>query len=84
MPDWDGIERRSMNGDSELLARIDERTKNIDAKLDAHAEAMKEHVIEDGKQWKRIDEINLRIAKWTGVGTGAGSIIGFIISRFIK
>ena len=72
-----------MSGDSELLARIDERTKNIDAKLDTHIGTMAGHILDDKKEWERIDVVNLKIAKWTGIGTGCGSIIGFIVSKLL-
>ena len=81
---YSGPERRKMNDNNELLARIDERTKNIDEKLDTQTTIIKEHIIEDKKQWERIDGVKLQIAKWTGIGTGAGSIVGFIISKLLK
>lgn len=68
---------------NELLARIDERTKNIEKKLDSHMEVFKEHVKDDARLSKRLDGIDIKLASWAGVGTGAGSIIGFIISKLV-
>ena len=42
------------------------------------------HILDDKKYWEKIETINVKIAKWTGIGTGVGSIIGFVISKVFK
>ena len=73
---WDGKERRKDGGmsqeDHDLLIRIDQGVEFLKGNFAAH-------VIEDKVQWGKVDRINLLIAKWTGIGTGAGVILGFIL-----
>ena len=71
--DWDGADRRAnTQKDHDLLIRIDEGISFLKGKFESH-------VVEDRVQWDKIDKINLKIAKWTGLGTGAGVILGFIL-----
>ena len=69
---WDGIKRRAddSQGDSPevLLARIDERTKNMNDKLVAHMVSFETHKIDDEKNFQNIN-------KWIFIGVG---IIGTI------
>ena len=58
--------------DHDLLIRIDSGVDFLKGNFAAH-------VKEDKLQWDKIDRINLKIAQWTGIGTGAGVILGVIL-----
>ena len=58
--------------DHDLLIRIDQGVEFLKGNF-------ADHVREDKIQWGKVDRINLLIAKWTGIGTGAGVILGFIL-----
>ena len=49
MDNWDGKERRTMSEQGELLARIDERLKSMDIKLDKHIIRFDVHLADDKK-----------------------------------
>ncbi len=64
-----------MAGDSELLARIDERTKAMKEKLDNHISTVNRLV---GGHEKRLRGLETRLAWVLGAGTGAGAIAGVV------
>lgn len=72
-----------MSTDSELLARIDERTNNIDKKLDAHISNHSQHLEDDKVEFKLIRDKQDFHNK---VIYGALAIVGFIgfMAKFIK
>lgn len=69
---WDGIKRRSEDSGSEnpeiILARIDERVKNINEKFTVHMVSFEEHRKEDEKNFSGIYKL-----VWAG-----GGIFGFV------
>lgn len=64
---WDGIKRRAQDTGEEspevILARIDERVKNMNEKLVVHMVSFEEHRHEDDKNFARIYKL-----VWIGVG----------------
>ena len=77
MTAWDGKERRHNPMDLELRDKITETHTDVKHLV----KSFDQHILDDLKQWKRIDDIKLKIATWTGIGTGAGTVLGFIINK---
>ena len=81
--DWVGKDRRLVDKEhGEMLARIDERTKNIEEKINFHSDVMAKHIIDDLTNFKsikkRIFYMTLSvvvIAIYSGV---ANMVLGFI------
>lgn len=73
---WDGVKRRAEDSGSELpeviLARIDERVKNINEKFEDHSKDFNEHKKDDLKNFAGL-------YKWLWIGTGAISCLQFLI-----
>lgn len=69
---WDGIKTRSEDNGYEspevVLARIDERTKNMKEKMDIHVENFDKHVEKDEKSFAGLYRL-----VWAGSG-----IFGFV------
>ena len=63
--------------DHDLLIRIDQGIEYLKGNFDAHVQ-------EDKIQWKKVEQMNLKIAKWTGIGTGAGVILGVILKAVFQ
>lgn len=76
---WDGIKRRSEDHGEEapeaILARIDERTKNMGEKITAHMISFEEHRKEDDRNFAGIYKL-----VWIGVGV-IGCIQFFILAK---
>lgn len=69
--------REEDNGQESLyviLARIDERTKNTDDKLDKHITKFDNHVVDDSKNFS-----NLNRFMW--IGLGALAVIKFFFGK---
>lgn len=64
---WDGIKKRAEDNGEEnpeiILARIDERVKNMNEKLTVHIVSFEEHRKEDDKNFGGIYKL-----VWIGVG----------------
>lgn len=69
---WDGINRRAEDNGGEspkvILARIDERVKNMNEKLVVHMVSFETHKIDDEANFKSVN-------RWIFIGVG---IIGTI------
>lgn len=78
---WDGIKRRSEDSGGEnpeiILARIDERVKNMNDKLTVHMVSFEEHKKEDDKNFNGLYKL-----AW--MGGGVVSFISFLILIFKK
>lgn len=73
---WDGLERRAQS-DHDILLEIKGDVKHLVSNFASH-------VVDDKDQWDKIESINVKIAKWSGIGTGAGVIIGFLVRSVFK
>jgi hypothetical protein len=78
---WDGMKRRAEDRGEEspetVLARIDERVKNISEKLTVHMVSFEVHKVDDDKNFSRITWL-------LGIGAGImGTVqfIGFMIHK---
>lgn len=75
---WDGIKRRAEDNGGEspdvVLARIDERVKNMNDKLVIHIVSFEEHRKEDDRNFAGIYKL-----VWIGVGV-LGCIQFFILA----
>lgn len=78
---WDGIKRRSSDNNGEdpevVLARIDERVKSLNENFSAHVNGFKIHLIEDDKNFKRLD-------KTVYLATGVVTAVIFIVRIIFK
>jgi len=68
---WDGTERRKVSQDlNEMIGRIDERTKNIDEKLDTHIHMYNGHVasneLDFKKAWAKQGSLDTKVAFYAG------------------
>lgn len=78
---FEGPERRVTSGNGPMLARLDERTKDMDEKLGTLVEQMK---VLNG----RTRTLEIWKAQWTGVmlaltGVASASAIVVLVSRFL-
>ena len=78
---WDGIKRRSEDKGIEspeaVLARIDERTQNINEKLVAHMVSFEVHKVDDDKNFRGLYK-----TVYIGVGIVlALQFVGFMIHK---
>lgn len=75
---WDGLKRRAEDSGNEspdvILARIDERTKNMKEKLDTHVRNFEDHVEKDDKNFAGL-------YKWMWIGIGIIGTIQFLIGK---
>jgi hypothetical protein len=78
---WDGIYKRATDKGQEppevLLARIDERTENINEKLVAHMVSFETHKVDDDNNFKGL-------YKTVYMGVGIVLAIQFVILVFKK
>lgn len=76
---WDGIKRRAEENGEEgpevILARIDERVKNMNEKLIFHMVSFEEHKKEDDKNFSGL-------YKFAYIGVGAVGLLEILISVF--
>ena len=73
---WDGIKRRAEDNGMEspevILARIDERTENMEGNFNKHVENFDKHVEKDEKNFAGL-------YKWVFIGVGIISTLQFFI-----
>lgn len=73
---WDGIKKRSSDKGLEspevLLARIDERTENMDTKIDKQVNDFDQHKREDDKNFAGL-------YKWIFIGVGIIGTLQFVV-----
>lgn len=75
---WDGKERRmSQTEDHDILIEIKNDVKHLVANFNSH-------VKEDKIYWDKIENINIKIATWTGIGTGMGVLAGCLFKAMFK
>lgn len=78
---WDGIKRRISDSGGEdpeiVLARIDERVRSLKDDFSNHVTGFKYHLIEDDKNFKRID-------KTVYLATGVVTAVIFIVRMVFK
>ena len=63
--------------DHDILIEIKNDVKHLVANFATH-------VKDDQKQWDKLDKINIKIATWTGIGSGVGVIAGFFLKALIR
>lgn len=82
---WDGIKRRSEDNGGEspevILARIDERVKNMNQKLDSHVDTFKTHVEEDKGSFKIIRDQVGKHAIFIYMALGGLAVIKFLFNK---
>lgn len=69
---------------SELLGRIDERTKNMDSKLDTHIKSFNDHVLSDKDEFKTIKDGQSNIKVSMAYYAGGLVVFGIVLKILFK
>ena len=70
--------------DQQIVQMIRDRFDGIDSKLDDASKVLKEHIAQDERYWRMIDEQRAQIAliKWLSGGLSGSAILAWLYAKF--